>query len=86
MKRITSITKQRFRELCQQWIDGILQEKWPEGKVAITKAEQVEERQIRAIGLIYSSDNDDIRKLLFTDKWRELYILQDDKNIRIQIK
>jgi len=54
-QRITSISRARFQELRQQWLDGVLSEKWKD-KTPTTKADKVEDKQIRAMAKSFAAD------------------------------
>ena len=58
-----------------------------EGKVAVTRAEKVEERQIRAICMMYDGevDREELRKILKSDRWSKLELLLDEKNDKVRI-
>lgn len=82
-KRITSMSRARFNELRQQWIDGVLSEKW-DGKTPTTKADKVEDKQIRGMAMIFNMPKAQ-RAILDTDKWTELHIVKDCDLIKLEI-
>ena len=73
-QRFTSITRPRFRELVKGMVDGSLLKKWDVIGAATTKAEKVEERQIKIIGMIYGKHDEDVLKVLESDAWTVLHI------------
>lgn len=86
LTRITQMSRVRFRELCAAWLDGSLMQKWEGKEHGVTKAEQVEERQIKAIGLIMADKDQATLKLLMSDDWLEMHVLVDDKTQKMHIQ
>lgn len=86
MEQYTRMTRRRYRELVDGLWDGTLLEKWKERK-AVTRADIVEERQIKAIGLIFNNVDKQkhIIETLNADEWTELIILRDGDQMKIQI-
>jgi hypothetical protein len=84
--RITSMSRTRYQELIKQWLDGTLLANWPDNKRATTKSEQVEERQIKAIAMIYTDGSKTLKDLLSGDSWRELYMVRVGDKIQVQVK
>ena len=87
MRKLTEMSRARFRELMNSIADGSINAKWPEGKIAETKAEKVEERQVRTICLIYDGkdERDELRELLTSDYWDSLELLLDKENDKVHI-
>lgn len=80
-KRYTSMSRQRFHEIRNQWISGDLLKKWEDlnGK-AKTSAEETEERQIRCIAMVVTNLPELQRKQLVDEKntqWKEIVFLRD---------
>lgn len=71
-QRITSITRMRFMQIWQEVQNGTLAMRWPKGKMAITKAEKVEERQLRAMLSLIQDDSAVFDKLLDREDWNEV--------------
>ncbi len=82
-ERITSMSRARFMELRQLWLDGTLIDKW-RGLTPKTKSDKVEERQIRGMAMIYQLHQDQ-RDILLTDKWSELHIVKDHGSVKLEI-
>jgi hypothetical protein len=80
MRRITQMSKPRFMELCAEWADGSLIDKWNDLQEAKTKAEKVEERQIRAIAMLIQEAPEEYRRLLRED-WKLFEVLVDENEI-----
>lgn len=87
MRKLTEMSRTRFRELMASIANDSISEKWHDGKVAITKSEKVEERQIRAICMIYDGEKErrKLRELLRSDTWDSLELLLDEKNDKVRI-
>ena len=87
MRRLTEMSRTRFRELMASIANGSISARWPENKVAATRTEKVEERQVRAICLIYDGEDerDELRELLNSDYWDSLELLLDEKNDKVHI-
>ena len=86
-KVYTTMTRRRYRELIDRWLDGTLLQKWEGHRKPTTKAEQVEERQIKAIAMIYTENIKAVLDQLAKDDWSELRLVHDEarKIMRIQI-
>jgi len=82
-QRITSISRARFQELRQQWIDGVLSEKWKD-KTPTTKADIVEDKQIRGMAMIFQMPKSK-RAILDTDDWSVLHIVKDGGLLKLEI-
>ena len=80
---ITSMTRTKFNELREGVVNGSLRAKWAD-KTPTTKADKVEEKQIRALGLIFELPYEN-RKLLDTDQWHELFIVNENGILRLQV-
>ena len=72
----TSLSRTRYRELIAAIETGELEQKWVEGKEPVTKAEQTEERQIRALAMIYA-EGKELRDNLATLNWTSLCVYTD---------
>ena len=75
-QRLTSMKRSRFIEISRGIYDGSLKERWPEGKEAVTKKEQVEERQIKAVYMIFSESPKTFEELYKETNWTELAIVR----------
>lgn len=84
METITRLSRQRYNELLQGMTDGSLLEKWKD-KTATTKADQVEERQIRAMYLISKESDQKTIDILAGDGWRELILVKEKGLIRLKV-
>ena len=84
--RYTSMSRQRYRELLENILSGTLSEKWKNIDIATCKADKVEERQIKAIGMIVHYTDDATKAVLKEDNWDTLYILRDGDAWRIQLE
>jgi hypothetical protein len=86
--RYTSMTRTRFLELRKQMLDGSLTDKWTalENSGNLSKADKVEERQIRAIGIIYKNISSNTSAILNSDKWKELHIVNDNGIMKLQVR
>lgn len=74
---VTQMTKARYDELISGWLDGSLKEKWVKlENNQLTKAQQVEERQIRAIAMIVS--NEKVYKSVREKLWNLITIYRED--------
>lgn len=82
-QRITSMSRARFQELRQQWLDGVLSEKWKD-KTPTTKADKVEDKQIRAMAMIFQMPKAQ-RSILDTDNWSELHVVKDCDTLKLEI-
>lgn len=77
---LTQISSVRYDELVEQWLNGSLKQKWDElqGK-KLTKRQQVEERQIRAIATIVQlPDGDSVKNIVQKGRWSKLNIYRVD--------
>ena len=83
---LTSMTRARFIELANDIASNEAWKRWPEGKIAKTKAEKVEDKQIRALTMITESVPDDKFKLLFSRSWTDLFIYDDGENITMTVE
>ena len=86
MNLITQLSSTRYDELVEQWLDGTLQVAWKalDGK-SLTKKQQVEERQIRAIAAIFSEPDDSlIRNAIRMRNWRIVEFYRNDAG-KIQV-
>jgi len=55
---VTQISRVRYDELITGWLDGSLKEEWAKlENTQLTKSQQVEERQIKAIAMIVSNND-----------------------------
>lgn len=84
---LTQLSESKYDELVEGWINGSLQEKW---KVLngqeLTKKQQVEERQIRAIAMIFSQPEDSsIRQTIRNRRWKELKFYKTSKGIILEV-
>ena len=82
MKKLTEFGRARFEELAEGIKDGSLLERWSEGKTAKTKAELVEERQIKALGAWVNSGNS--LEELHSLEWRRLEFFSDGDRILVR--
>lgn len=74
-----SMSKSRFMELLSKINNGSLQEYW-HNRIAKTRAEKVEERQIQSLGLL----TEDIPKLKKID-WTELRIVDINGKLCLRV-
>lgn len=83
---LTQMGIARYDEIVAGWLDGTLQKKWSELQKfnpdrVLTKKEQVEERQIRAIAFMFAErDNpraDELLKVIRERKWRLIKFYKD---------
>jgi hypothetical protein len=84
MKTITSMKRARFDELLAGAFDGTLMDKW--GGIDednMTKAQEVEARQLRAIRVLHDSG-----KLaeVCDMEWRELVLFEKDGRLQVELK
>lgn len=63
-------------QLWQEIQDGILQERWPKGKVATTKAEEVEARQLTMMSYLVQDVPDTFDTLLKSKDWNEVEFIR----------
>ena len=84
METITRLSRHRYNELLQGMKDGSLLEKWKD-KIATTKVDQVEERQIRAMYLISKESDQKTIDILAGDGWRELILVKEEGLIRLKV-
>ena len=80
-QRITSITRSRFMQLWQEGADGTLAERWPKGKVAVTKAEKVEERQLKVMVALIQTDPTTFDKLVDSEDWNEVEFIRAEDGV-----
>ena len=82
MQKLTEFGRARFEELTEGIKDGSLLEKWSKEKVPKTKAELVEERQIKALGAWVASGNS--LEELHGLKWRRLEFFSDGDRVLVR--
>lgn len=84
----------RYDEIVAGWLDGTLQKKWAELQKfnpdrVLTKKEQVEGRQIRAIAFMFAErDNprvDELLKVIRERKWRLIKFYKDGNQISLEV-
>ena len=86
-RRMTSITRSRFLQLYQEVQDGTLQERWPKGKAAVTKAEWVEARQLTMMSYLIQDVPDTFDKLLHSEDWNEVeFVRAEDGQVTVRAK
>ena len=83
MKKLTEFGRARFEELFEGIKDGTLLERWPKEKVPKTKAELVEERQIKALGAWVNSGNS-LEELQRDLSWRRIEFFSDGDRILVR--
>ena len=73
---VTQISRVRYDELITGWLDGSLKEEWVKlENTKLTKAKQVEERQIKAIAMIIS--NNDIFNSVKEKPWNLIKVYKE---------
>jgi len=65
-------------QLWQEGADGTLAERWPKGKVATTKAEKVEGRQLSMMAALIKTDPATFDKLVDSKDWNEVEFIRDE--------
>ena len=81
MRRITEMTRAQFVKLYDDILSDAIDERWPEDYKAHTRAEKVEERRIRVMGML---GVDKIAKLIEDDQWTWMEVLEDKESLRVR--
>lgn len=71
---ITSMTRRAFLDLWEEIQSGVIQKRWPEGKVAKTQKERTEDMRVRALAMIFESYPNVFKDLLASKEWRRIEV------------
>lgn len=79
---VTQMSVSQYDELITKILNGSLKEKWSQMEKPQTKKDEVEEKQIRVIGLIFGDDkHQNFADAIKAKKWKTLKIWKDEKGI-----
>ena len=81
MERITEMTRAQFVKLYNDILSDAITERWPENHKAQTRAEKVEERRIRVMGML---GTDETSRLIEDDQWTWMEVLRDGEMVRVR--
>lgn len=87
LQRITSMSRVRFEELLAQINDGSLLQHWDSiDESNMTKGQQVEARQIKAMYAVFLDAPETFRQLQQDTSWKELEVLQGGDKVYLRAK